>query len=96
MNNELFISFNSTALIEAALNSRVCIQLKNFDLKTDDFEKLGICKSVATLEEIEEEIKFTKFHYTNIMKPIDEDYIMIPSEGPGKRFLNLMESINQK
>ncbi|MEN6552609.1 MAG: hypothetical protein ABFC34_06935 [Methanobacterium sp.] len=95
-NNELFISFNSTALIEAALNSRVCIQLKNFDLKTDDFEKLGICKSVATLEEIEEEIKFTKFHYTNIVKPIDEDYIMIPSEGPGKRFLNLMESINQK
>ncbi|MFA0833708.1 MAG: hypothetical protein ACC609_06840 [Methanobacterium formicicum] len=93
-NNELFISFNSTALIEAALNSRLCIQLKNFNLQTDDFEKLGICKSTETLGDLEKIIKLIlSGNYDNI-KTVQRDYIMIPSEGPGKMFLNLIENID--
>lgn len=95
LNNEIFISFNSTALIEAALNSRLCIQLKNFDLKTDDFEKLGICKSYDNIEDLEKEIRsIIKSNYFDNLKPVHENYIMVPAEGPGKKFLDLIKIMN--
>lgn len=92
---DIFISFNSTSLVEAALNSKICIQLKNYPLKAENFEELGICRSVDNLSEIADYLKyisiqkdFSKFH-----KEVDSNYIEIPSPDPGTRFLELIDDI---
>lgn len=93
-NNEIFISFNSTSLIEAALNSKICIQLNNYDLPCDNFEKMGICKSVTTIKDLERFLKnitktndITKFYF-----PVDKNYIET-SHDPGKKFSKLIMNI---
>lgn len=93
---DIFISFNSTSLIESALYSKLSIQLKNYDLPSDNFEKLGICpKSCDTIEELKIYLKdisksndISKFHV-----PVNEEYIKIPEPDPGTRFLELVEDI---
>ncbi|MCX6721805.1 MAG: hypothetical protein NTY04_01245, partial [Candidatus Staskawiczbacteria bacterium] len=40
---DIFISFASTASVEAAMNGKISLQLMNYPLKLDNFEKLGIC-----------------------------------------------------
>ncbi len=93
---DIFISFNSTSLVEAALRGKLCIQLKNFPVPTDDFEKLEICpKSVETTEELEDYLREiakvrdpSQFH-----KPVSPEYIEIPKPNPGVKFLELVEDI---
>lgn len=93
--SDIFISFNSTALIEAVLNSKIGIQLKNFDLNSDDFEELGICRTIEDIDDMEEELKsIIRKDLEFLQKPVNQDYIMIPPEGPGKRFLDLLNNIN--
>lgn len=93
--NDIFISFNSTALIESALNSKMSVQLINYDIPTDDFEELGICRSFTSLKELKEFLKELKTHddlkrhYT----PVDPDYIEIPSPNPGAKFVELIKDI---
>lgn len=92
---DIFISFNSTTLIEANLHSKLSIQLKNYGLPTDDFEKLGACsKSVETFEELEEYLKeIINGELSSFYRPVKESYLKIPSPDPGKRFLELIEEI---
>ncbi len=53
-NGDIFISFNSTTLIEANLGSKLSIQFKSYDMPTDDLEKIGACsKSIETSDELE-------------------------------------------
>ncbi len=47
----------STALIEAALKSKICVQLKVFNIPTDDFEKSDICRSFTSLSEFDQFFK---------------------------------------
>lgn len=92
----IFISFNSTSLIEAALHSKICIQLKNYPTKSDNFEKLGICPTFYDLDEI-------KIYLKNLSKKnsimslerweIDSKYIEIPKPDPGTKFLELLNDI---
>lgn len=92
---DIFISFNSTSLVEAALHSKVCIQLKNYPIESEDFDKLGICRSFdnfreigSYLNEISKQKDFSKF-----IKGVDSNYIEIPSPDPGTRFLELIDEI---
>ena len=94
-NNDIFISFNSTALIESALNSKISVQLINYDIPTDDFEELGICRSFTSLSELNEFLKElqslddVKKYYS----PVDPYYIEIPSPNPGEKFIELIKEI---
>lgn len=92
---DLFISFNSTTLIEAALHSKVCIQLRYYPYKTDDFEKLGICRSFDNLDELR--IYLKKLSTTNDLsqfhQKVNKNYIEIPSPNPGTKFLDLIDEI---
>lgn len=45
-NNDIFFSLTSTALIEAALQGKVAVQVLHERFVADDFEKLGVCKSI--------------------------------------------------
>lgn len=94
-NGTIFISFNSTALIEAAIRSKICVQLNNFDIETDNFEELGICKTVNSLYEIKkflEKIKNSD-EITDFYQPMEQNYIEIPSPNPGKKFLEIIGKI---
>ncbi|MBP1945335.1 hypothetical protein [Methanobacterium petrolearium] len=94
-NNEIFISFNSTALIEAALNSKLSIQLKNYSLPADDFEELGICRSFTSLSELKEFLKDIKTldDLKSLYSPVDPSYIEIPTPNSGEKFIELIKEI---
>jgi len=52
---DIFISFNSTSLVEAAINSKIALQLINYPFVTDNYGKLGICQgSFKNTEELSE------------------------------------------
>ncbi len=93
--NDIFISFNSTALIESALNSKMSVQLINYDIPTDDFEKLGICRSFTRLKELKEFLKELKTldDVKRYYSPVDPHYIEIPSPRPGEKFIELIKEI---
>ncbi len=93
--NDIFISFNSTALIEAALNHKISIQLKNYDVPTDDFEKLGICRTFNTINELKAFLKELNSidDVKKCYSPVDPSYIEIPSPNPGEKFLELLNDI---
>ncbi len=93
--NDIFISFNSTALIEAALNSRICLQLNIFNLNTDDFEKIGICRSFTNLSEFDDFLKdvssaddLKRFYY-----PVNSNFIEIPLPNPGEKLVDIIKHI---
>ncbi|HMK53192.1 MAG TPA: hypothetical protein VK444_00250 [Methanobacteriaceae archaeon] len=93
---DIFISFNSTSLIEASLRSKLCIQLRNYDLPADNFEKLGICaKTVKTLEELELFIReISKIeNFCDSFGSVDRNYIEVPTPNPGARFLELIDDL---
>jgi hypothetical protein len=92
---DIFISFNSTTLIEANLHSKLSIQLKSYDMPTEDLENLGACsKSVETFEELNEYLKQIKNGgLSSFYRPVKKSYIKIPSPDPGRRFLKLIEDI---
>lgn len=94
-NGDIFISFNSTALIEAAIHSKVSIQLKNLNIETDNFEELGICKTLNNLEEIDEFLKIitTVDDLKIFYKPIDPNYIEIPDPNPGVKFYEMINDL---
>ena len=94
---DIFISFNSTALIEAALQGKKCFQLMNLPVESDNFEELGICKTFLDLNEL-------NVHLTNLFKldrnkilskriSINDKYIKTFRCGPGIRFTNLIQEI---
>jgi len=93
---DIFVSFNSTALVEAALRGKLCIQLKSFPIPTDDFEQLGICpKSFDTIEELESCLKeIAKVSdLKQFYRPVNPEYIEIPKPDPGTKFLELIQDI---
>ena len=94
---DVFISFNSTALIEAAIRSKVCLQLMNFPMKTDDFEELGVCsKAFKTIEEIENYLtKIANSPNLDDFKPKFNNHYVDLSYNPGKRFLEILDDIEK-
>ncbi len=98
--NDIFISFNSTALVEAFMYSKICIQLLSLSLSVANFEKLGICnktfKDVKDLENYLKIIADSNFkELDKFRKKFNNDYIDITHE-PSKRFLEILEDIKRK
>lgn len=55
---DIFISFLSTSLIEAAMRQKISLQLMNYPIKSANFEKLGVCnKTLQTFDELENYLK---------------------------------------
>ena len=94
-NGDIFISFNSTTLIEANLGSKLSIQYKSYDMPTDDLEKIGACsKTIETSDELENFLRNIKNHdLSTFYKPVDDGFIKVPYPDPSKRFLELIEDI---
>ena len=95
---DIFVGFDSTALVEANLNSKLAIQLRNYDhndYPTDDYEKLGACtKSVETFDELENYMKEIKNEeLSSFYRPVNENYIETPRGGLESRFLELINEI---
>lgn len=89
---DIFISYNSTALIEASIYENITIQLKNIPYQTDDLEKSGaVTKSSDTLEDLSEYLEeiIKSQNLKKIKKPFNKNYIEIPNS-PGKRLINLL------
>jgi len=95
---DIFISFNSTALIEAAIRSKISLQLLNYPLKTDNFEKLGIInKSFFEIRQLAEYLEFLSElpNLTQAKLEFNTNYIETKYH-PGKRFLEILEDIKNK
>jgi hypothetical protein len=100
---DIFIAFNSTSLVEAAIRSKLCIQIRNYPLPTDNFETLGICtKSFISVEEVTNYLVDLRNRYPdgfNIPKDcvgkFNDGYIWTPGSA-GKRFLDLLDLIEEK
>lgn len=94
---DIFISFNSTALIQAAFQGKKCFQLMNLPVDCDNFEELGICKTFLDLNELNLHLtKLFKLDKNKILStgnPINDKYIETFKCGPGMRFTNLIEEI---
>ncbi|MDI6723949.1 MAG: hypothetical protein QMD61_04830 [Methanobacterium sp.] len=92
---DVFISFNSTTLIEANLYHKLGIQLKSYDLPTDNFEDIGACsKTVNTFEELEEYLRQIKQEgISSLYKPVKTSYMEIPYPDLKTRFYELIEEI---
>jgi len=73
---DIFISFNSTSLVEASMLCKPTIQLLNYpDLQSDNFEKLGVCsKTVDSINEVENYVKHLSNSPINKLN-FNQDYI---------------------
>jgi hypothetical protein len=94
---DIFIAYNSTSLVEAAMRSKVCLQLINYPqpINTDNFEKLGICsKSFRKIKELAEYLeKLVKSpDLSEFKSKFNKNYIEI-SYNPNKRFLEILDDI---
>ena len=92
---DIFISFQSTALVEAAMREEISLQLMNYPLKSDNFEKLGVCnKTFKTIDELED-------YLTGIISVSNPDKFRINFNNdyietrynPGGRFLEIIKEI---
>lgn len=87
---DIFIGFSSTSLIEAAMFSRISLQLANYPIKVDNFENFGACgktfKNVIELENYLKNLSEEKFQFNN-------NYIETRFN-PGKLFLEILKCIN--
>jgi len=97
--NDIFISFNSTSLVEAFIYSKICLQLLSLPLNVDNFEKLGICnKTFKNFVGLEKYLKIlantTSEELDKFRKKFNNDYIDITHE-PSKRFLEILEDIKK-
>jgi len=90
---DIFVGFDSTALVEATLHSKISLQLKSYSLPTDDFEKIGACTrtfdNYDDLKTFLEKIKTSKNSF--ISKP-DNRFIETRND-PGNRFAVLIKDI---
>ncbi len=94
----IFVSFNSTALIEAAMHGKMAIQLRNFPLQTDNFQDLGIVhRSLRTLEQLESYlVQLSRQEGAlDLGFAFNQDYIEITGS-PGARFIELLATLEAK
>jgi hypothetical protein len=104
-NGHVFISFNSTALVEAFVNKRITIQLldmyprvENYPLNTDNFEKLGICsKTIENTNELRIFMTELVKNYKKVkMNKIMNEDVVVTRGTVGERFSGLLKQLNIK
>ena len=95
---DIFISFNSTALIEAAMRSKISLQLLNYPIKSDNLEALGACSaSLKTIEALGNYLKkIASAKNLDDFKPkFNNDYIET-RYNPIERFSEIIQEIEKK
>lgn len=92
---DIFISFNSTALVEASIYNKITFQLINYPIPTENYEEIGACyKSCGSVDEIYKYLT-EKCNFNEIEDfTVSRDYIEIPEPNPGKRFLELISELD--
>ncbi len=95
---DIFIAYSSTTLIEAAIRSKVALQLMNyrFPLIVDNFEKLGACtKSFQNIEQLSEYLgKIVKSRSLNKIKFEFNNSYVETRYNLGQRFIEILNQIN--
>ena len=94
---DIFISFDSTSLIEAGMRLKLSLQLMNYPIGTDNFEKLGACaKSFnnieqlsAYLQEIIKDSRLTENNFRFNNNFVETRY------NPGERFVEILNQISR-
>jgi len=99
-NADIFISFISTSLIEAAIRSKICLELTNYPVKLEipDYERLGVCnKTLQTYGELENYLdQIIESPNVNKFKlNFNNDYVET-RYNPGQRFLEVIKELNNK
>ena len=96
--SHILISSGSTALIQAAMRQKICLQLLNYPVKLDNFEELGVCnKTLNTMEELEKylaEITAAE-NLDKFRQEFNNDYIEI-RHNPSQRFLEIIREIEKQ
>lgn len=90
---DIFVSFSSTSLVEAALRGKLAVQLKNFDIPTEDLEKLGaVARSFDSIAELVGFLQDLVRRPQILDSPPGVDKRYIDSGGdPGDRLLRVLE-----
>lgn len=95
---DIFISSCSTSLVEATMMSKVSLQLMNYPVESDNFEKLGAChKSFKKIDELEKYLEKISIapNLEEFKTKFNNNYIET-KYNPGKRFLEIIEEIVEK
>ncbi|MBI1866262.1 MAG: hypothetical protein HY005_01315 [Candidatus Staskawiczbacteria bacterium] len=95
---DIFISFQSTSLVEATMSSKVSLQLMNYPIKSDNFEALGACSaSFQTIEELEDYLKkiASAKNLDKFKTKFNNNYIET-RYNPIERFLEIIKDIERK
>ncbi|MFC1628323.1 hypothetical protein ACFL3H_04325 [Gemmatimonadota bacterium] len=91
---DLFISWTSTALIEAALHGRSAVQVRSGAIPMDDYSAVGACYSIEGDEEgitrFLEGVKRSEYPPMAV-----SDHYMRFSEDPGEEFFSIMRKISE-
>jgi len=97
-NGDIFISFSSSSLIQAAMQSKITLQLINYPLAVDNFEKLGICtKSFKEFNQIKEYLQeITRNNNLNKVNFEFNDYYIETKYDLEQRFIDILNQINKK
>ncbi len=89
---EVFFSWTSTALIQAAMMGRTAVQIRSADLTRDDFSEIGACYSItddpSAMELFLEEVKRSG----KPPRAVSEEYIHHPPD-LGEAFCSIMDSL---
>jgi hypothetical protein len=95
---DIFIAFNSTSLIEAAIRSKICLQLMNYPLQSDNFENLGIVtKSFENIKDLEQYLVIISRSKKlgDFQTKFNNKYVNIHTN-PGNRFLEILGDLEKK
>lgn len=95
--SDIFVSFSSTALVEAAMRGKIALQLMSFPITLDNFEKLGVCnKSFKTIKELENYLaKIAKAPDLKEFRITFNNDYMETRYNPGQRFLAIIKEIER-
>jgi hypothetical protein len=95
---DIFISVNSTSLVEASIRQKISLQLMNYSIKSDNFEQLGACnKSFKTIEELGSYLeKLVNAPDLDKFKPKFNNNYIETRYNPGQRFLEIIEEIKKQ
>ena len=95
---DIFISFNSTALIEAKMRSKISLQLMNYPIELDNLEHLGVCdKSFKIESELEDYLgKISKAQSLDEFKKNFNNEYIETRYNLGNRFAQILEEIKNK
>ena len=95
---DIFISFQSSALVESSMRSKVSLQLLNYPIESDNFEKLGVCsKSCVTIEALGDYLKkIVDAKNLDAFKIKFNNGYVETRYNPAERFLEIIQEIEKK